>query len=178
MKNRWQRFVNIKKKWQKPVEKGEKADERRWLNRRQTCSSRRQHRSAQKRREWLHRSAQQRRSSAIYLGRKVLTYNILKSDTRVEQQTVELTTFRPEASSGKRNERQYEKAHEFMKKKGGSEVWKIGESEVWKIQKSQKSVERGEKADERRWFYRMQRCSSRRQHRRAQKRLQWLHRSA
>ena len=35
----------------------------------------------------------------------------------VEQQTVELTTFRPEASSGKRNERQYERAHEFMKKK-------------------------------------------------------------
>ena len=37
----------------------------------------------------------------------------------VEQHTVELTTFRPEASSGKRNERQYEKAHEFMKKKRG-----------------------------------------------------------
>ena len=34
-----------------------------------------------------------------------------------EQQTVKLTTFRPQASSGKRNERQYEKAHEFMKKK-------------------------------------------------------------
>ena len=48
--------------------------------------------------------------------RKVLTYNNLKSDTRVEQQTVELTTFRPEASSGKRNERQDEKAHAFMEK--------------------------------------------------------------
>ena len=35
----------------------------------------------------------------------------------VEEETVELTTFRPEASSGKRNERQYDKAHKFMKKK-------------------------------------------------------------
>ena len=52
-----------------------------------------------------------------YLCRtKVLTNNNLKSETRVEQQTVELTTFRPEASSGKRNKRQYEEAHVFMKK--------------------------------------------------------------
>ena len=35
----------------------------------------------------------------------------------VEKQTVDLTTFRPEASSGKRNERQNKKAHELMKKK-------------------------------------------------------------
>ena len=66
------------KKWQKPIENCEKADERRWLNRRQTCSSRRQHRRAQKRQQWLHRSAQHRRSSGTYVGRKVLTYNKLK----------------------------------------------------------------------------------------------------
>ena len=41
-----------------------------------------------------------------------MTYN-----HKAEQHTVELTTFRPEVSSGKRNERQYEKAYEFMKKK-------------------------------------------------------------
>ena len=41
-----------------------------------------------------------------------------------------MTTFHPEASSGKINERQYEKAREFMKKKGDSEVRKIGDSEV------------------------------------------------
>ena len=35
----------------------------------------------------------------------------------LEQQTVELTTFRPEALFGKRKARQYEKTHEFMKKK-------------------------------------------------------------
>ena len=45
-----------------------------------------------------------------------------KEQQTVEQQAEELTTFRPEASSGKRNERQYEKAHEFMKDKGDSEV--------------------------------------------------------
>ena len=89
----------------KTVEKCEKADERRWLNRRQSCSRRRQHPGAKKRQEWLHRSAQDRRSSVIYVGRKVLAYNNLKSDTSVEQQTVELT-FRKEASSGKGNERQ------------------------------------------------------------------------
>ena len=43
-------------------------------------------------------------------------YNFTEEQT-VEQQTVELTTFRPEASSGKRNERRYGKAHEFMQKK-------------------------------------------------------------
>ena len=42
---------------------------------------------------------------------------LFKEQKTVEQQKVELTTFRPEASSGKINERQYEKAHEFMKKK-------------------------------------------------------------
>ena len=41
---------------------------------------------------------------------------LFKEQKTVEQQKVELTTFRPEASSGKRNERQYDKAHEFMKK--------------------------------------------------------------
>ena len=48
----------------------------------------------------------------------------------MEQRTADLKTFCTEASSGKRNERQDEKAHEFMKKKGDSEVRKIGESEV------------------------------------------------
>ena len=42
---------------------------------------------------------------------------LFKEQKTVEQQTVDLTTFRSEASSGKRNKRQYEKAHEFMKKK-------------------------------------------------------------
>ena len=42
---------------------------------------------------------------------------LFKMEKTVEQQTVELTTFRPEDSSGKRNERQYGKAHEFMEKK-------------------------------------------------------------
>ena len=54
-----------------------------------------------------------------------MTYN-----HKAEQQTVELTTFHPEASSGKRNERQYEKAQGFMKKKGDSEVRKLGDREV------------------------------------------------
>ena len=39
-----------------------------------------------------------------------------------EEQTVELTTLCLQASAGKRNERYYEKAHEFMKKNGESEV--------------------------------------------------------
>ena len=42
-----------------------------------------------------------------------MTYNNLKSNKRIEQQTVELTMLSLEASSGKRNERQYEKAHEL-----------------------------------------------------------------
>ena len=65
------------RKWQTPVKKGEKADEHRCFNKRQSWSSGRQHRSAQKRRQWMHRSAQQRRSSGTYVGRKVLTYNNL-----------------------------------------------------------------------------------------------------
>ena len=40
-----------------------------------------------------------------------------KEQQTEEQLTVDLTTFHPEASEGKRNERQYEKAHEFMKRK-------------------------------------------------------------
>ena len=40
----------------------------------------------------------------------------------IEQQTGELTTFHQQASSGKRNERYYEEAHEFMKKNGESEI--------------------------------------------------------
>ena len=42
---------------------------------------------------------------------------LFKQQKTGEEETVELTTFRPETSSGKRNERQYVKAHEFMKKK-------------------------------------------------------------
>ena len=125
------------RKWQNPVEKGEKADERRWLNRRQILSSRRNQRSAQKRREWLYRNAQQR-SSGLHLRRKVLTE--LTEQQTVEQQAAELKTFRPQASSGKTNERYYEKAHEFMKKNGESEVWKIGNNEMWKWRKWQNPV--------------------------------------
>ena len=46
-----------------------------------------------------------------------------------------MTTFPPQPSSGKRNERYYAKAHEFMKKNGQSEVRKIGDNEVWKLRK-------------------------------------------
>ena len=46
-----------------------------------------------------------------------MTYNKLKKKQPEEQQTVELTTFLPQASSGKTNERGYEKAREFKKKK-------------------------------------------------------------
>ena len=70
--------------------------------------------------ERLHRNAQQRRSSGIHLRRKVLTE--LTEQQTVEQQAVELKTFRPLASLGKRNERYYEKAQELMKKNGETEV--------------------------------------------------------
>ena len=40
-----------------------------------------------------------------------------KEQNTVEKRTVDLTMFCPEASAGKRNERQYEKAHEFVKRK-------------------------------------------------------------
>ena len=39
-----------------------------------------------------------------------------------EQQTVELRTFHLQASPGKKNERHYEKAHEFMKKNGERKI--------------------------------------------------------
>ena len=48
---------------------------------------------------------------------KSMDVEYFKEQQTVEQQTVELTTFRPEASSGKRNERQYEKTYEFLEKK-------------------------------------------------------------
>ena len=48
---------------------------------------------------------------------KSIDEKLFKEQKTVEQQAVKLTTFHPEASSGKRNERRYEKAHEFMKKK-------------------------------------------------------------
>ena len=47
---------------------------------------------------------------------KSIDVYLFKGQKTVEQQTVELMTFRPEVSSAKRNDRQYEKAHEFMKK--------------------------------------------------------------
>ena len=54
------------------------------------------------------------------------TYSIdekkFKKQQTVQQQAVQITTFRPQASSGKTNERQYEKARDFMKKKDESEV--------------------------------------------------------
>ena len=52
-----------------------------------------------------------------YLCRTKSIDVLFKEQKTVEQQKVELTTFRPEASSGERNERQYEKAREFMKNK-------------------------------------------------------------
>ena len=57
----------------------------------------------------------------------------------VEQQKVELTTFGPEASTGRRNERQYEKAREFMKKKVTAkyEKYVTAKCEQYKGDKSQ-----------------------------------------
>ena len=68
-----------------------------------------------------------------------LTYDNLKSRNG-NTQTTELTTFRPEAWSGKRNERQYEKAHEFMKTKKwqrSMEVRSTAKCETYKSDKSQ-----------------------------------------
>ena len=48
---------------------------------------------------------------------KSIDEKLFKEQKTVEQRTVELTVFRPEDLSGKINERHYEKAHEFMKKK-------------------------------------------------------------
>ena len=48
---------------------------------------------------------------------KFIDVYLFKDEKTVEQQTVELTTFRWETSSGKRNERQYDISHEFIKKK-------------------------------------------------------------
>ena len=42
---------------------------------------------------------------------------LLLKEQKTVGQKVEITTFRAEGSSGKRNERQYEKAHELMKRK-------------------------------------------------------------
>ena len=61
----------------------------------------------------------------------------------------------------------------LCRQKGDSEVWNIGDSEVWKIRKWQKPVEKGEKADERRWFNKRQIYSSRTHHRSAQKSREW-----
>ena len=49
--------------------------------------------------------------------KKVIDVLLIQIQKRVQQKTVELTTLRPEASSGKRNERQDEKSHAFMEKK-------------------------------------------------------------
>ena len=48
---------------------------------------------------------------------KSIDEKLSKEQKTVEQQTVDLTTFQSEASSGKRNERQFEEPHELMKKK-------------------------------------------------------------
>ena len=48
---------------------------------------------------------------------KSIDAKYFKEQQTVEKQKVELTTFRPDASSVKRNERQYEKARELMKEK-------------------------------------------------------------
>ena len=52
---------------------------------------------------------------------KSIDVKSFKEQKTVEEQTVELATFRQEVSSGQRNEIQYDKAHQFMKKKGDSE---------------------------------------------------------
>ena len=51
----------------------------------------------------------------LFRKKSIDVYQFKKQKT-VEIKTVELTTFRPEVSSGKRNERQYDKANEFRKK--------------------------------------------------------------
>ena len=77
MKNSWQRNVKNTKVTKPSKEKWESG--RTWvLQQKSSWSSRTQHWSAQRRRQWLHRSAQQRRSSGTYVGWKVLTYNNLK----------------------------------------------------------------------------------------------------
>ena len=48
---------------------------------------------------------------------KSIDVYLFKGQKTVEKQTVELMTFRPEVSSGKRNDRQFLKAQEYMKKK-------------------------------------------------------------
>ena len=47
---------------------------------------------------------------------KSIDEKLFKEQKTVQQKTVELTTFRPEGPSGKRIERQCEKAHEFKEK--------------------------------------------------------------
>ena len=49
--------------------------------------------------------------------RKSIDVYLFKGQNTVEQLTVELMTFRPEVSSAKRNDRQFLKAQEYMKKK-------------------------------------------------------------
>ena len=48
---------------------------------------------------------------------KSIDAKYFKEQQTVEKQTVELTAFRLKTSLGKSNEREYEKAHELMKKK-------------------------------------------------------------
>ena len=176
MKNRWQRSMKIKK--------SDKSRERKVRNRTNvggwteanvaTAGG-----STEARRKDENGCTEVRNGQEVpaIMHHQKLTYDNLKSRDG-NTQTTELTTFRPDASSFKKNERQYEKASESIKKKGESEVWKIGDSEVWKLQKWQKPVEKGEKADERRWLNRRQSLSGRRQHRSTQKRREWLQRSA
>ena len=138
------------RKWENQVKKGEKADERRCFNRRQGWSSRSQHRNAQKRRQWLHGSAQQRRSSGTYVGRKVLTYNNLKNNRHKNNKRKD---------NRQKNQRRFlhrlhqvgevkdsmRKRMSLWRKKGDSDRWKRAEREVWKNTKVTKpSKERWE----------------------------------
>ena len=69
---------------------------------------------AEKTRMAAPKCATDKKSRHLCSTKSIEVYKFKEQQT-VEQQTVDLTTLRPEASSGKRNERQYEKAHEFMK---------------------------------------------------------------
>ena len=81
-------------------EKGEKADECRWLNRRKTSSSRRaEPKRAEKTRMAAPKCATQKKFR--HLSRtKSIDVLLFTEQKTVEQQTVDLTTFRPEVSSG------------------------------------------------------------------------------
>ena len=87
------------------------------MKKRKTCSSRRaEPKRAEKTRMAAPKCAKEKKFRHLSRTKSIDEKEFKKQQT-VEQQTVELTTFHPELLSGKRNESQYEKAHEFMKKK-------------------------------------------------------------